>query len=719
MAPAGPVSETLIMGTAPQGSKARFDHDPGIVAWLPSRFIRLHGIRQRGQRMPRYSQTNRPLKVQTSLGPDALLLTGFRGTEAVSRPFSFQLDLMSENTAIDASAVLREGACVTVKLKDDSERNIHGVVNRFVQLGTEGDLAFYRAEIVPWLWFLSLSRDCRIFQNKSVLEIIEEVFTNLGCTDYEVKCTRSYAKREYCVQYRETHLNFLSRLMEDEGIFYYFKHTDSGHTLVLADGNNAFEPFPGNAEARFGLHQHGRDDMITRVEREDSVYVGKVTLRDYDPLQPSLTLKNSMSGDGKEEVYDYQPVIYTQMGEGDRYARLQLEEEEALREVIRGEGICRYFQSGCKFELKEHYRSDMNREYALLTVEHSASAGDYRSWDSSPFDYRIRFSAIPYDTVYRSQRRTPRPFVRGSQTAVVVGKSGEEIWTDKHGRVKIQFHWDHEGQNDENSSCWVRVSSAWAGKAWGAVHIPRIGQEVIVDFLEGDPDRPIVTGRVYNAEQTPPYTLPANQTQSGIKSRSSKNGGTENFNEIRMEDKKGSEVLYIHAEKDKQVMVENDRTEEVKHDEKITIGNDRTEEVKNNEKIKIGSNREEEVGSNEKIKIGSNREEKVGANEKVEIGVNREVKVGVGDKLKAGTTLNIEAGVSIELKVGGSSIKIDPSGITLKGPVIKAEASGAAMIKGAIVQIEANGILQAKAGGIGMFQAGGPAIVKGAIVMVN
>ncbi len=685
--------------------------------------------------MSKYSQANRPLKVTTALGPDELLLTGFRGTEEVSRPFTFQLELMSENTAIDANSVLRKGACITILLKDGSERHIHGIISRFIQLGIENDLAFYRAELVPWLWFLSLSSDCRVFQNKSVLEIIEEVFKDLGYTDFEKKCTKSYPKREYCVQYRETHLDFVSRLMEDEGIFYFFKHTDSKHTLVLADGNNAFEAFPGNGEARVSLQTRG-DDVITRVEHEDSVFVGKVTLRDYDPLQPSLTLKNSMSGNGKEEIYDYQPVIYTEMGEGDRYARLQLEAAEALREVIRGEGTCRFFQSGCKFKLSDHYRQDMNKDYALLAVEHRATTGDYRSWEKSAFDYVVRFSAIPFTVVYRPQRRTPRPFVRGSQTAVVVGKSGEEIWTDKHGRVKVQFHWDREGKKNENSSCWVRVSSAWAGKAWGAVHIPRIGQEVIVDFLEGDPDRPIVTGRVYNAEQTPPYTLPANQTQSGIKSRSSKSGGTENFNEIRMEDKKGSELLYIHAEKDKQVMVENDRTEEVGNDEtikigndrteevgndeKITIGNDRTEEVGNDEKITIGANRTEEVKSNEKIKIGSAREEKVGTSEKVEIGTSRQVKVGTGDKLKAGTTVNIEAGVSIELKVGGTSIKLDPSGITMKGPMIKIEAQGMLQAKaGGIAQIEGSGMLQLKAGGMGMFQAGGPAMVKGAIVMIN
>ncbi|MGD8277599.1 MAG: type VI secretion system tip protein TssI/VgrG [Gemmatimonadota bacterium] len=676
--------------------------------------------------MPSYSQANRPIKVKTALGPDDLLLTGFRGNEAVSRPFGFQLDMMSENTAIDPNAVLRESACVTVKLKDGSERKIHGIVNRFVQLGISGDLAFYRADIVPWLWFLSLSRDCRIFQEMSVLEIIEKVFKDLGFTDFKKKCTRSYPKREYCVQYRETHLDFVSRLMEDEGIFYFFEHSDSKHTLVLADGNNAFAPYPGNPVARFGLHQHGRDDMLTRVEREDSVYVGKVTLRDYDPLQPSLTLKNSMSGDGEEEVYDYQPVIYTQMSEGDRYARLQLEAEESLRAVIRGEGLCKYFQSGCTFSLEDHYRADMNREYALLSVEHSASAGDFRSWDGGAFDYRIRFSAIPSDVVYRPQRRTPRPFVRGSQTAVVVGKSGEEIWTDKHGRVKIQFHWDHEGKKNENSSCWVRVSSAWAGKAWGAVHIPRIGQEVVVDFLEGDPDRPLVTGRVYNAEQTPPYSLPANQTQSGIKSRSSKGGGTDNFNEIRMEDKKGSELLYIHAEKDKQVMVENDRTEEVGHDETITIGNDRTEEVGNNEaveikgkrNVKVGKDHTEDVKGKETLTVTGARKRQVKNSETVKISSSRASKIGTSDTLKVGTNLTIKAGVSITLKVGGNSIKIDNMGITIKGTMIKLQANAIAEMKGAMVKVQGDGMLQAKAP---MSQVNGDGILmlKGGLTMIN
>src|SRR6185436_13370078 len=249
------------------------------------------------------------------------------------------------------------------------------------------------------------------------------------------------------------------------------------------------------------------------------------------------------------------------LDEGERYARLQLEADEARERLVRGVGTCRTFQSGYRFDLKDHYRKDANQPYMLLELRHSGRAGDYRSWESAPFDYQNDFLAIPYSVPYRPLRVTPKPRIWGTQTALVVGKSGEEIWTDKDGRVKLQFYWDRLGKKDENSSCWVRVSSLWAGKNWGAIHIPRLGQEVVVGFLEGDPDFPVVIGRLYNSEQVPPYGLPGNQTQSGIKSRSSKGGGTDNFNEIRFEDKKGGEELYIHAEKDKRVMVEHDRTE--------------------------------------------------------------------------------------------------------------------------------------------------------------
>ncbi len=659
--------------------------------------------------MATYSQTKRPMKVETTLGNDALLLTGFSGEEGVSLPFGYTLDLLSENPEVSAEDLLRSPAVVTLLLSDGEERYIHGLIRRFVQLGQVEDLTSYRAEVVPWPWFLSLSSESKIFQNKSVLEIVEDVFKSQGFSDFDIKCTKSYATREYCVQYRETHLNFVSRLLEEEGIFYFFEHTASKHTLVLADGTSAVKPCPGQSTVRMAAQagEWQEEDVVTMLQREHAVHTGKVTLRDYDYLQPSLRLESMVSSDSKPaERYTY-PGSFTTLDDGERLARLQLEALEAWEQVVRGESTSRSFQSGCKFDLKEHYRADANQAYQLLRVQHSARAGDYRSWDTAPLDYHNVFVAIPHSVPFRPPPTAAKPVVQGSQTALVVGPSGEEIWTDKHGRVKVQFYWDREGKKDENSSCWVRVASTWAGKNWGVIQIPRIGQEVIVDFLEGDPDRPIITGRVYNADQTPPYALPANQTQAGIKTRSSKGGSGENFNEIRMEDKKGSEQLYIHAEKDKQVVVENDRTESVGHDESITIGNDRTESVGKNESITIGDNRTEKVGKDETVSIGKNRSLTVGDNEKVKIG--KDLSTDVGDSLsttvgkdsaisvgknhgltvkkkitiKAGDSISIESDKEIVLKTGKATLQMKKNGdIVLKGGKISVKGSKDVIVKG-------------------------------------
>ena len=709
--------------------------------------------------MPKYSQSGRPIRVDTVLGPDVLLLAGFTGTEAVSRPFAFQLDLLSENASIDPASVLRTHATITVELRSGDARSIDGIVNRFIQLGAHGDLTHYRAEVVPWLWFLSLSRDCKIFQDKTVLEIIEAVFKTVPGSAFDLRCTRSYPKREYCVQYRETHLDFVSRLMEEEGIFYFFEHEDGKHTLVVVDANTGMKPCPGTSTARITPQPYISEDVITRLESVHSVHSGVVTLRDYDYLQPSLTLNSTISGQPPEEIYDYQPVVFTKLEEGERYARIQLEAEEARQQVIRGEGTCRFLQSGYTFDLEEHYRGDLNQTYALLEIEHTAVAGDYRTGQMDEFDYGNKFAAIPKKVPFRPAMATPRPAVRGAQTAVVVGKSGEEIWVDKHGRVKVQFHWDRDGKKDEKSSCWVRVSSAWAGKAWGAISIPRIGQEVLVDFIEGDPDRPIITGRVYNAEQTPPYTLPTNQTQSGVKSRSSKSGGTENFNELRFEDKKGEELIYFHAEKNKEVMVENDRKEEVKHDETITIGNDRTELVKNDEKITIEGNRTEEVKKDETITVKGKRTEtvegdetiqvkgdrahtvdkgeklKVGAKQDVSIGSDRSVKVSANDTLEVSSNLDVkanqnitikaaggkikaEAATGIELKCGACTVKITPAGIELKAPQIKIQGMAQVELKAPMLMGKADALLQMK-GAIAQVNGDGVLMVKGGITMIN
>jgi type VI secretion system secreted protein VgrG len=641
--------------------------------------------------MPKYSQAKRPIRIDTVLGDDVLLLQGFAGQEGVSTPFSYTLDLRSENASIDPATVLKSAACISLQLADASMRPIHGLINRFTQLERADELVAYRAQMVPWLWFLALSSDCKIFQNLSVLEIVEQVFKAQGYSDFDNMCTKSYPKRDFCVQYRETHLNFVSRLLEEEGIFYFFTHSNDKHKLVLADGPSAVKPCPVQAAARMAPQagEWQQEDVVLAFQQEHAFQTGKVTLRDYDYRQPSLQLESSVSGKGGPEVYDF-PGSFATLDDGERYARLLLEEREAMQHVNRGESTCRTLLSGYRFDLKEHYRSDANQTYQLLHVQHSAQTGDYRTGDAGHFDYHNSFVAIPHSTPFRPPRTTPEPVVQGSQTAVVVGKSGEEIWTDELGRVNVQFHWDRNGRKNEGSSCKVRVATNWAGKSWGFVQIPRIGEEVIVDFLEGDPDRPIITGRVYNSDRKPPYALPANQTQSGVRSRSSKNGTGDNFNEIRFEDNKGSEQVVIHAEKDMQV--------EVEHDESVTIGNDRTESVGNNESITIEKNRTESVGENESVSIEGNRSlsvtkdetidisgkrtDSVAKNEDATIGENRTHSVGKDDNLSVGKNLAITAGDSITIKTGDATISMQNNGeIKIKGKNISIEGLGKIQVK--------------------------------------
>jgi len=670
-----------------------------------------------------YSQAKRPFRVTTPLGPDVLLLKGFSGVEAVSAPFELSLDLLSEDETVAAASLLRKSVDVHMKLASGGERVFNGLVREFRQLGRQDKLVEYRMKIGPALWFLKLTGESRIFQQKSVLDIVQKVLKEQGVTKIELQCQKSYEPREYCVQYRESHFDFVSRLLEQEGIYYYFTHKDGEHTLVLDDTPPNAAPCPDGDPAHMAASDAPwqESDVIVELTSAFAVHTGKVTLRDYNFETPSNDLEAQASSEGPGEWYDY-PGFYGKVGEGKRYAKLQAEEYTSHIKVINGEGNCRFFLPGHKFELKSHFRNDLNASYHLLEVRHSATAGDYRSWDSAPMDYRSDFVAVPIDTKFRPPRETADPIVHGTQTAVVVGPGGEEIWPDKYGRVKVQFHWDREGKKDENSSCWVRVASTWAGKQWGFIQIPRIGQEVVVAFLEGDPDQPIIVGSVYNAELMPPYALPANKTQSGVKSRSSLKGEPDNFNEIRFEDKKGEELIRIHAEKDKSVEVEhnrdehvgNDETYTVDHDQTIHIGHDRTETVDNDETISIGGNRTESVskdetitidgartesvGKDETITITKNRTESVGKDENVDIGQHRTVtiaknetlnigetratEVGKDDTLKVGKKYLVNAGDEVTIKTGDASITMKKDGtITIKGKDITIQGSGKINVK--------------------------------------
>ena len=613
------------------------------------------------------TQKNREVEISSPLGDDVLLLRNMTVSEELGRLFTMDLDILSTKN-IEFDDLLGQNITVKLNLAWDKFRYFNGYVGNISQSVYQGRYACYRVKVYPWLWFLTRTSDCRIFQNKTVPQIIKEIFSDFDFAYVEDKLHGKYRTWDYCVQYRETDFNFVSRLMEQEGIYYYFVHTDGKHTLYLADDYGSHKAIPDYENIPY----YPPDQVALRDEEcVDYWYVvkqlqpGTYVLNDFDFTRPKANLKVNSSvarehKEAKHEIYDY-PGEYEKSEEGDGYVRTRIQELHSQFEQAQGHSNCRGLVYGGLFSLTDYPRADQNREYLLASADHTVSVDSFEAGVSAQGTaYKNSFTVIESKTPFRPARITPKPIVQGPQTAIVTGPSGEEIYTDEHARVKVQFHWDRYGKKNENSSCWIRVSQLWAGKNWGGIHIPRIGQEVIVEFLEGDPDRPIITGRVYNGEQIPPYAVPANKTQSGIKSRSSKGGSGANFNEIRFEDKKGSEQVYIHAEKNQDNIVENDettevghdRTEHVGHDEKITIDNNRTEKVGVNEDITIGSNRTEKVGINESITIGANRSKTVGASETCKVALQRTHLVGVNETIGVGAAQEIGIGAFQAVAIG-------------------------------------------------------------------
>ncbi|MDA1012978.1 MAG: type VI secretion system tip protein TssI/VgrG, partial [Planctomycetota bacterium] len=694
------------------------------------------------------------------------------GTEQISGLFHIEVDLLAE--LANASSVTPDaivGSLVTVKvgLGEDlsSHRYINGMVRRFYEGGRDERFVHYHAEVVPWFWLLTQTSDCKIFQDATVIDVIKEVFDehkgSFSFIKYSDKTTGTYTKQDYCVQYRETDFNFVSRLMEEEGIHYFFDHSESGHTLVLADSTDA-NPACTHQDAFYYLPEGGEEslqdsDTIRSWQRSKQIRPGKYTLRDFHFQMPSKDLEVSMDtkyqigGNSGLEVYDYfgeyaqrfnQPD--KRLGdvekEGGSIVGFRMNQQEAPYDEVKGAGNGRSMAPGNTFSMQKHFATK-DEKFLITSVRHSCvQSPDYVSNESivgSP--YENQFTAIPHAIAYRPPRRTPKPVVQGLQSAIVVGPSGEEIYTDKYGRIRVQFHWDRLGKKNDSSTCWVRVSQIWAGKQWGVHFWPRIGHEVLVSFFEGDPDQPIVTGCVYNAENMPPYDMPDNQTRSGIKSRSSKEGSSSNFNEVRFEDKKDEEEIYIHAEKDMNRVVENndtlkvgfedqkdgDQTIEIHNNQDVTIGNNKAKDgsqtltVFNNQDVKIGDAQAKDGSQTETIwkdrtttiKTGNdtltvqtgNRKVSIDkGNDTLEIKMgNRETKISMGNrttKVSLGKDAT-EAMQSIELKVGASSVKVDQTGVTIKGMMIKIEGTAMTEVKGAMTKVEGSGMLQAR-GGIAM-----------------
>jgi len=646
--------------------------------------------------MSTYTQDDRPIRFETPLGKDRLLLRSFEGREYVSKPFEFRLKVWSADHDLSLSDLVGDRSTIIIRTDDDSERFVNGTVSAFAHTGTfvleDGTdaalMSSYEVTLVPWLWKLSLNRDSRIFQERAVPDIVREVFSDYSFSDFEIRLSANYPIREFCVQYRESDLAFVARLLEEEGIYYYFEHTTDKHTLVLGDDSTRLRDLSARPKIDYSnaIDPSSGHSVIEAWESSRRLCTEKVALGDYNFKNPAMNLSSSIHNKklGRQaEQYDF-PGEYDSLDVGDQLARTRFEEERSRESVNLVRSGWAGFVPGYAFELKKHPRKELNSKFIVLAVNHSASqSGNFRSGESAvEYSYTSEFECIPRSVKYRPPRETPVPHVLGSQTAVVVGPKGEEIHVDKHGRVKVHFHWDRVPQNSK-SSCWIRVSQPWAGTGFGGMTIPRIGQEVIVDFIEGDPDRPIITGRVYNGAVRPPYELPANKAHSGLMSRSTPGGGSDNFNGVRFNDESGSEKMEIQAEKDQAILVKNDKSEDVLNDETVNIGNDRTENVLGkevrtiakdllrtvlqnqievvalNRSKNIGLNDAKVVGLSQLVEVGTDRSVSVGEDENVIVNKNQAIGVGENRIISVGSKHEVSVGAPKAVENGGAGVLIE------------------------------------------------------------
>jgi len=618
--------------------------------------------------MAKITQKNREIQIKTPLGDDVLLIHSMNGHEELGKLFEYHLELISDTTDADFNQLIGDTITVSLEVGVGRVRYFNGHISRFAQTGISGHTANYQATVVPWFWFLTQTSDCRIFQNMTVPDIIKEVFREAGYTDFEDTLSGNYRNWVNCVQYRESDFSFINRLMEQEGIYYFFKHEEDKHTLVLADGYSSHEPVEGYEDVSYHPPAGStviKEEHLYAWEVAQQLQPGAYVYQDFDftaPKKDLLAQSNKKRDHAKAdlEIYDY-PGEYKEFSDGDQYSRIRLEEIQANHLRANGKGDARGLTVGGLFTLTDHPREDQNLEYLIVSAHYTLMAGDYGSGSGGGDKvYACDINVINAQEPFRPLRTTHRPLVQGPQTAIVVGPSGEEIWTDEHGRVKVQFHWDRYGEANENSSCWIRVSQVHAGKGFGGIDVPRIGEEVIVSFLEGDPDRPIITGRVYNGDNKPPNGLPAAAMISGMKTNSTPGGGGDNT--IMLDDTKGNELIRVHGQFDMDTTVDNDlrehvlnnRSRDVAVDETISIGNNRTEDVGNDETTTIGNNRTETVGANETISIGSNRSVTIGSNKSETIAINKAETIGVAKELTIGGAYQVTVGAAMNETIGAA-----------------------------------------------------------------
>ncbi|MCY1077878.1 type VI secretion system Vgr family protein [Archangium lansingense] len=588
--------------------------------------------------------------------PEALVVSGFSGREALSRLYEFQVDFHPlEDVPLESEELLGSEALLTVRLPEDKTRWVHGRVRALDSLGKHGGRWRYRAWVVPGAWWLSQVKRSRIFQAQAVPQIIKAVLEE-GGVKVKLSLSGSYEAREYCTQYRETDFAFVSRLMEWEGLFYFFEHTEDGHLLVVGDKPNVHEALPSGAKLPLRENEGLAEDKeyLSSLQRVHRLRPGKVHLKDYDFEKPSLDVsgktQDSSNGQASLEVYDY-PGEYVAPGVGKGAAKVRLEEAVQAARTLEGEGVCPRLTPGYRFEVED--AGVHAGEYVAVEVVHSGWQPETRgSREALGKLYRNSFKCMPSSVPFRPRRTTPLPHIPGLQTATVVGPGGEEIHTDDHGRIKVQFHWDREGQRDDKASCWVRVGQAWGGPAWGALYLPRMGQEVVVRFLEGNPDRPLIAGTVYNGSNPTPYALPDDKTKSTLKSASSL--GSDGFNEFRIEDAAGEEEIFVHGQKDEDLTTENDKDQLVRAYEDLLVKKDRSRTVDGNQSLRVVLDDGSLIEGNQTLQVTGNRSTRTIGSHDEDVEGNQSMTVSKNVTASVVQAMSETVGAAKALSVGGS-----------------------------------------------------------------
>ncbi|RON08120.1 type IV secretion protein Rhs [Pseudomonas brassicacearum] len=610
-----------------------------------------------------------------------LQVLSFTGTEGISQTFRFDLELVSENPDLDLETLLHKQAFLAF---DPKGSGIHGQIYRVAQGDAGKRLTRYKVSLVPQLEYLRHRTNQRIYQQMSAPKIIALILEEHGIKGnaYSFQLSQPCPDRDYCVQYDETDLHFVQRLCEEEGIHYHFQHDAKGHKLVFGDDQTVFPKLGQPTAYVQGSGMVADEPVIKGFTLRLETRTNRTTRRDYDFEKPRLQLEAAYKPDGKSdepdlEDYDY-PGRFTERARGKFLSQRALERHRADYQQAEGHGDQTTLVSGHFLEISDHPRTEWNDLWLLTEVIHegkqpqvleeSVTSDTTANKDDFHQGYRNRFLATPWDVFYRPALLHPKPRVLGSQTAQVTGPKGEEIHCDQYGRVKVQFHWDREGLADDKTSCWLRVSSSWAGDRYGAIAIPRIGMEVLVTFLEGDPDQPLVTGCLYHTENQVPYALPANKTRTVFKTLSSPGGG--GYNELRIEDKKGAEQIFIHAQRD--------WDENIEHDQKIRVGNERHDTVEKNTYTELKAEEHRTTIADRKVETRMDDHLTIGQNQHIKLGTAQLTSVGREIHLKAGDKMVIEADSELTIKGGGSFIKLDAGGVTVVGPVVKINAGGSA-----------------------------------------